>query len=58
MKRTWCYFLWPESKVLKGFTTKGGIERDGIHFVMEGEKAVQVKVAIKKWLQELKLINN
>lgn len=49
--------LSPESTVLKGYTTKGGIERDGIHFVMEGNKKTKVQAEIKKWLQELKLIN-
>lgn len=49
--------LAPESNVLKGYKTKGGIERDGIHFVIEGEKKIQVQLEIKKWLQELKLIN-
>ncbi|MNK06785.1 flavodoxin [compost metagenome] len=48
--------LSPESTVLKAYTTKGGIERDGIHFVMEGERKVEVKAEVKKWLQELKLI--
>ena len=31
------------STVLEGFSTKGGVERDGILFVMEGEKEKQVK---------------
>ena len=31
--------LCPKSNVLEGFSMKGGIERDGILFVMEGEKA-------------------
>ena len=30
--------LCPKSKVLEGFSTKGGIERDGIYFVMEGKR--------------------
>jgi len=30
--------LCPKSNVLEGFSTKGGIERDGVLFVMEGEK--------------------
>jgi flavodoxin len=44
------------STVLEGFSTKGGIERDGILFVMEGEKAKQVQDEIKKWLQKIKLL--
>src|SRR5687768_13764402 len=30
--------LCPRSRVLEGFSTEGGVERDGIYFVMEGEK--------------------
>ncbi len=45
------------SKILKEFSTKGGKEKDGILFVMEGEKEVQVKDEVKKWLKSLGLIN-
>jgi flavodoxin len=43
-------------KVLEGFSTKGGIERDGVLFVMEGEKEKQVQAEIKKWLEKLQFI--
>ncbi len=49
--------LCPNSRVLEGFTTKGGIERDGILYVMQGEKEVQVRDEISKWLRKLKLIS-
>jgi len=48
--------LCPNSKVLEGFSTRGGIERDGILFVMEGDKAKQAQDEIKKWLRKVKLI--
>ncbi len=48
--------LCPKSTVLEGFSTKGGVERDGIYFVMEGEKEKQAEQEIKKWLKKLKLI--
>ena len=48
--------LCPNSTVLEGFSTKGGIERDGILFVMEGEKAREVATEIRKWLQKIELI--
>lgn len=48
--------LCPKSKVLKGFTTKGGMERDGVYFVIEGEKEKQAQDEIKKWLQKIRLI--
>lgn len=47
----------PKSKILKEFSTKGGKEKDGILFVMEGKKEVQVKDEVKKWLKSLGLIN-
>lgn len=47
--------LCPKSKILEGFSIKGGIERDGILFVMEGEKEKQAEIEIKKWLRKIKL---
>ena len=49
--------LCPNSTLLEGFSIKGGIERDGILFVMEGEKETQARDEVKKWLGKLKLIN-
>ncbi|RZK35118.1 MAG: flavodoxin, partial [Hymenobacter sp.] len=45
--------LCPNSTVLEGFSTRGGIERDGIYFVMQGEKEKQAQGEIKSWLQKL-----
>ncbi|MNL47091.1 flavodoxin [compost metagenome] len=49
--------LCPKSSVLEGFSVKGGIERDGILFVMEGEKEKQVQIEIQNWLKKIKMIN-
>jgi Flavodoxins len=49
--------LCPKSEVLDGFTVKGGSERDGILFVMEGDKEVQVQSEVKKWLKKIGLID-
>lgn len=49
--------LCPNSTVLGGFSTKGGIERDGILYVMEGEKEKEVQTEVKKWLQKIKTVN-
>ncbi|WP_316822955.1 flavodoxin [Pedobacter gandavensis] len=46
--------LCPDSKVLAGFSTQGGKERDGILFVMEGNKEKQTQVAVKDWLNRFK----
>ena len=48
--------LCPGSSVLEGFTIKGGIERDGTLFVMEGEKAKQARLEVKKWLQKINML--
>jgi len=48
--------LCPNSEVLDGFTVKG-VERDGILFVMEGDKEVQVQSEVKKWLKKIGLID-
>jgi len=42
--------LCPNSKVLEGFSITGGIERDGVYFVIKGEKA---KEADKKYYHSL-----
>ena len=47
--------LCPDSKVLEGFSTRGGSERDGVLFVMEGEKEVEVKTEVRKWLEKIKV---
>lgn len=49
--------LCPNSRILKAFSIKGGIERDGILFVMEGEKEKQARLEVRAWLQKLKLLN-
>jgi flavodoxin len=48
--------LCPNSTVLDGYTIKGGIERDGILFVMEGAKERQAQTEIKTWLKKIKII--
>lgn len=48
--------LCPNSTVLGGFSIKGGIERDGILFVMEGQKEKEARDAVKKWLQKINVV--
>ncbi len=45
--------LCPDSRILEGFSVRGGSERDGILFVMEGEKEVEVRQEVEKWLEKL-----
>ena len=47
--------LCPRSTILVGFSIKGGVERDGIYFVMEGEKEKQAQIEVKEWLRKLSL---
>jgi flavodoxin len=48
--------LCANSTVLEGFSIKGGVERDGILFVMEGEKQKQAQDEVDKWLRKLNLL--
>jgi len=48
--------LCPESNILDGFEMKGGIERDGIYFVIKDEKAKEAEREVRKWLQKIKVI--
>lgn len=48
--------LTPYSTVLEGFTTKGGIERDGILYVMQGGREMEVRAEVNQWLQKIKIL--
>ena len=48
--------LCPDSKVLEGFTIKGGVERDGKYLVIQGEKAKEAEAAVIKWLRQIKVL--
>ncbi|MCU7550440.1 hypothetical protein OCK74_15065 [Chitinophagaceae bacterium LB-8] len=47
----------PDSKILEGFTMKGGVERDGVYLAIKDEKRKEAETKVKAWLQRLKLIN-
>jgi flavodoxin len=49
--------LCPNSKILEGYSTRGGVERDGILFVMEGDKKKQVQAEVQNWLKKIGLAN-
>lgn len=48
--------LCPNSTIPEGFTTKGGVERDGVYFVMKGEKLKEAETEVKAWLKKIKLL--
>lgn len=39
--------------ILEGFSVEGGRERDGIIFVMEGDKEVEVRAQVRDWLEKI-----
>jgi flavodoxin len=48
--------LCPNSKILEGYSTRGGLERDGQLLMIKDEKARQTQDEIKQWLEKLKII--
>jgi flavodoxin len=48
--------LCPNSKILEGYSTRGGLERDGQLLMIKDEKARQTQDEIKQWLEKLKMI--
>jgi flavodoxin len=48
--------LCPNSIITEGFSMKGGVERDGILFVIEGEKEKEARLEVKKWLQKINVV--
>ena len=48
--------LCPNSNILKAFSTRGGLERDGILLDIQGERGEEVQEAITDWLKEIGLL--
>lgn len=40
-------------KIVEGFEIRGGIERDGVLFVMEGEREKEARTRVREWLQRI-----
>ena len=47
--------LCPNSKILDGFSIKGGMESDGRARLSKAENAKEAETKVKKWLQEIEL---
>ncbi len=43
----------PEATVLEGFSTRGGLERDGIYLAIKGERRKEVRADVTDWLRGL-----
>ena len=39
--------------VLQGYSTRGGLERDGIYLAIEGKRRETVRGEVRKWLQQI-----
>lgn len=48
--------LCPNSFVGEGFSIKGGVERDGVLFVMEGERKKEAEKKVNQWLKKIRLV--
>ncbi|KQS26685.1 flavodoxin [Dyadobacter sp. Leaf189] len=48
--------LCPNSKISEGYSTRGGLERDGQLLMIKDDKARQTEDEIKQWLGSLKMI--
>ncbi|REA55515.1 flavodoxin [Dyadobacter luteus] len=48
--------LCPNSTILEGYTTRGGLERDGQLLMIKEQKARQTESEVKDWLRKLKMI--
>lgn len=48
--------LCKNSNVLEGFTMKGGVERDGVYFVIKDEVAKEAEIKVTQWLKNIKII--
>jgi len=45
--------LCPDSNVLEAFSTKGGLERDGIYLAIKGERREEAKAEVISWLRQI-----
>jgi len=50
--------LCPNSKMLEGFTTRGGVDRDGKAFLMKDENRKEAERKVKQWMEKIKVIKD
>lgn len=48
--------LCPQSTILEGFVTRGGLERDGQLLVIKDARAEEVRKEIENWLRKIKML--
>jgi flavodoxin len=49
--------LCPKSSILKGFSIRGGSERDGEYLAIKGARAEEARKNISNWLAEIGMLN-
>jgi hypothetical protein len=49
--------LCPKSTILKGFSIRGGSERDGEYLAIKGAGAEEARKNINNWLAEIGMLN-
>lgn len=45
----------PNADVLEGFSTRGGLERDGVYLAIKDERREEVRTGVTNWLQNLQI---
>lgn len=48
--------LCPQSTVLEGFVTRGGLERDGPYLVIKEARAEEAQKEVESWLRKIKML--
>lgn len=48
--------LCPQSTVLEGFVTRGGVERDGQYLVIKEARAEEARKEVESWLRKIKML--
>jgi flavodoxin len=48
--------LCPQSTVLEGFVTRGGVERDGQYLVIKEARAEEAEKEVERWLRKIKML--
>lgn len=49
--------LCPNSRVLDGFSTRGGLERDGVYLAIKGERREEVGADVADWLERIQMMH-
>lgn len=48
--------LCPDSQILDGFSTRGGLERDGIYLAIKGKRREEVHAEVTDWLERIQMM--